>query len=60
MGHRVKLIVDYPYEGEADTLEDIQKTEHDAIMSGEVTIEDIISAGGAIVEVLATETTEAE
>jgi len=59
MGYRCKVIVDYPYEGEKTTLEDIQKEEHEAIMSGELSFEDIISAGGAIVEVLASETVEA-
>ena len=59
MGHRVKLIVDYPYGGDNDTLESIQKEEHDAIMNEEVSLADIIAAGGAIVEVLVTESVEA-
>jgi hypothetical protein len=58
MGHRVKLIVDYPYGGDNDTLESIQKEEHDAIMNEEVSLADIIGAGGAVVEVLVTATEE--
>lgn len=58
MGYRVKLIVDYPYGGDNDTLEAIQKEEHDAIMNEEVGIDDIIAAGGAIVEVLVTSVEE--
>lgn len=58
MGYRVKLIVDYPYGGDSDTLEAIQKEEHDAIMNEEVSLEDIIAAGGAIVEVLVTSVEE--
>jgi len=56
--YRVKLIVDYPYGGDNETLETIQKEEHDAIMEGNVGIDDIIAAGGAVVEVLVSETAE--
>lgn len=57
--YRVKLIVDYPYGGDNDTLESIQKEEHNAIMNSEVGLDDIIAAGGAVVEVLVTEAAEA-
>lgn len=58
--HKVKIVLEYPYGGDEEVTANIQQAEHDALMAGEVSLEDIIAAGGATVSVTAEEVETAE